>query len=57
MLVNIHPGLLWKIALLLKEYAHKHDLAVVLTNHVHDCIEGEGRAAHFLCCDKVKSFA
>ena len=37
------PGLLLRIACLLKEYAHKHDLAVVLTNHVHDHIEGEGK--------------
>lgn len=35
-------GMLSRVAALLKEYAHRHDVAVVLTNHVSDAVTGGG---------------
>ena len=36
-------GALGRVAALLREYAHKHDLAVVLTNHVVDAVAPDQR--------------
>ena len=39
-------GALHKLTMLLKEYATKHDVAVVVTNHVVDSVRENGTGAH-----------